>query len=175
MAEETTTKTNETEIDYKAKFEELEGKYSSLKTSFDKTSSENADYKRKERERMTEEEKVKAENADREAKYAELEKKLALRDYADEFDDYEDKKSILEICQLFADGKIKEALSKEKALRAKERTEIEKKIKADLMKQNPQPNPTTTGGSYKSKSEIMAIKDVGERQKAIADNLHLFK
>lgn len=176
MADETTTKTTETTetIDYKAKFEELEGKYSNLKTSFDKTSSENAEYKRQARERMTEEDKFKAEREEEKQRYAELEKRLALRDYADELDDYADKNAVSEICQLLADGKIKEALSKQKALRVKERAELEKKIKAELLKENPQPNAQSSGGGYKSASDIMAIKDSQERQKAIAENSHLF-
>ena len=52
---------------------------------------------------------------------------------------------------------------------------IEKKIKAELLQQNPQPNPQSTGGGYKTKAEIMAIKDTNQRQKAIAENMHLFK
>ena len=35
--------------------------------------------------------------------------------------------------------------------------------------------PDGGGKSYKSKAEIMAIKDTGERQKAIADNMNLFR
>lgn len=36
--------------------------------------------------------------------------------------------------------------------------------------------PTTTGGTkYASKSEIMAIKDTGARQRAIAENIQLFR
>lgn len=174
MAEETTTKTTETEVDYKAKLEEMEAKYSSLKTSFDKTSSENADYKRKERERLTDEERIKAERAEQDAKYAELEKKLALRDYADELDDVTDKATQTQIVELLADGKIKEALKKFKEFRAKDRAEIEKRVKAELLKQNPQPNAQTTGGGYKSREEIMAIQDAQARQQAIAENLTLF-
>ena len=174
MAEETTTKTTETEVDYKAKLEEMEAKYSSLKTSFDKTSSENADYKRKERERLTDEERIKAERAEQDAKYAELEKRLALRDYADELDDVTDKATQTQIVELLADGKIKEALKKFKEFRVKDRAEIEKRVKAELLKQNPQPNAQTTGGGYKSREEIMAIQDAQARQQAIAENLTLF-
>ena len=35
--------------------------------------------------------------------------------------------------------------------------------------------PAGSGKTYKTKSEIMAIKDVVERQKAIADNINLFQ
>ena len=35
--------------------------------------------------------------------------------------------------------------------------------------------PANTGGKYSNREEIMKIKDTGERQKAIAENLDLFK
>ena len=37
----------------------------------------------------------------------------------------------------------------------------------------PTPKPVATGGSAKSKDEIMAIKDTAARQRAIAENLEL--
>lgn len=174
MAEETTTQTTETTVDYEALYKEMETKYSSLKTSFDKTSKEISEYKRKDRERLTDEERINAEREEEKAKYAELEKRLALRDYADELDDVTDIKVRNNIVELLADGKIVDALKAFKEFRAKDRAEIEKKIRAELLKQNPQPKAQTTGGGYKSKDEIMAIKDVVQRQKAIAENIHLF-
>lgn len=178
MAETQTTNTTETtttpEIDYKAKFEELEGKYSSLKTSFDKTSSENADYKRKERERMSDEAKSKADQEERDNYYKGLERRLALRDYADELDDVTDTKTKDKIVDLLADGKILDALKAFKEFRAKYKTELEKQIRAELLAQNPQTMAQSSGGGYKTQAEIMAIKDSEERQRAIAENSHLF-
>lgn len=175
MAEETkTTETTTSEVDYKAKFEEMEANYSKLKTSFDKASSDVAEYKRKERERMSEDEKKAATDAEREAHYKELERKISLSDYSAELDDVTDTKVRNEISELFADGKITEALKKFKEFRTKDREELKKQIKADLMKQDPQ--PAAQGGvGTKTKSEILAIKDATERQKAIADNIHLFQ
>lgn len=175
MAEETTTQNTNDTVDYKAELEALQGKYNSLKTSFDKTSSENADYKRKERERLSDEERLEAERKEEKQRYAELERKLALRDYADYLDDVTDLSTKTKIVELLADGKITEALDKFKQYRVKDKAEIEKKIKAELLQQNPQPNPQSTGGGYKTKAEIMAIKDTNQRQKAIAENMHLFK
>lgn len=175
MAEETTTTTTET-IDYKAEFEKMQNDYAKLKSNFDKTSSEVADYKRKERERMSEDEKRSAENAERETYYKELERKLAMKDYADELSDIADTKTKDNIVSLFADGKIVEALKAFKDFRAKDRVEMEKKIKAELLQQNPQANPQNGGKTtYKTKDEIMAIKDTATRQKAIADNITLFQ
>lgn len=161
-------------IDYQAEYEKMQGELAKFKNANDKLSSEIAEHKRKERERLSEEEKVKLAQEEREKYYKDLERRVALSDYANEFDDYQDKKFVSEICELFADGKIKEALSKSKELRAKERTELEKKIKSDLLKQNPQPSAQVNGGAYKTQADIMAIKDSVERQKAIAENPHLF-
>ena len=175
MADETkTTETTETTVDYKAEFERMQNDYSKLKNNFDKTSSEVAEYKRRERERMSEDEKAQAEREEERARYADLEKKLALRDYADELDDIEDKKTKDVIINALADGRIIEALKKFKEYRTKERSEYELKLKAVDMQNNPQAT-AQTGGVAKTKEEIMAIQDATARQKAIADNLHLFK
>lgn len=176
MAEETkntTTETTET-TDYKAEFERLQSEHAKMKASFDKASSEVADYKRKERERMSEDEKKAANDAEREAHYKDLERRLALSDYSAELDDISDSKMRSDIVELFADGKIVEALKKFKEFRAKDRSELEKRIKSELMKQNPQPSAQTPNPTAKTKADIMAIRDAVERQKAIAENIHLF-
>ena len=176
MAEETKNTTTETTdtTDYKAEFERLQGEHAKMKASFDKASSEVADYKRKERERMSEDEKKAASEAEREAHYKDLERRLALSDYSAELDDISDSKMRSDIVELFADGKIVEALKKFKEFRAKDRSELEKRIKSELMKQNPQPSAQNANPTAKTKAEIMAIRDAVERQKAIAENIHLF-
>lgn len=179
MAEETKTATTETtentEItDYKSAYESLQSEHARTKASLDRASSDVAEYKRKERERMSEDEKKAAADAEREAHYKDLERRIALSDYSAELDDVADAKARTEIVELFADGKIVEALKKFKEFRVKDRAEMKKQIQAELMKQNPQ--PAAQGGvGTKTKSEILAIKDVAERQKAIADNIHLFQ
>lgn len=172
MAEETKGQ-GTPEIDYKAKFEEMESNYSKLKSNFDKASSEVADYKRKEKERMSDEEKKQAELEEKEKRYAELEKQIAIRDYADELDDITDKNTKDKIVQAFVDGDIKSALKAFKTWRVSYKSELEKTIKADLMKDNPKAT-AQSGKSTKTKEEIMSIKDTAERQKAIAENFSLF-
>lgn len=176
MAEETKNTTTETTdtTDYKAEFERLQAEHAKMKSSFDKASSEVADYKRKERERMSEDDKKAAADAERDEEIKSLRRRLALSDYSAELDDVADAKARTEIVELFADGKIVEALKKFKEFRAKDRTEMEKRIKADLMKQNPQPSAQNSNPTAKTKDEIMAIVDAEERQKAIAENIHLF-
>lgn len=174
MADENkTTETTTPDVDYKAMYEELNGKYSNLKSSFDKASSDVADYKRKERERMTEDEKRKAEDAEREAYYKDLERKHSLFEYSEELDDITDAKVRKDITELFADGKIKEALAKHKEWRKKDREEMKKSIREELMQTNPQPSAQSST-AVKSKADILAIQDYEARQKAIAENIHLF-
>ena len=176
MAEE--TKTNETttpEIDYKAEFEKLQSEYSKVKSSLDKASSEVADYKRKERDRMSEDDKKAIEAEERESYYKTLERRIAIADYEAELEDVTDAKIKREIAELFADGKLVEGMSKHKAYREKAKGELEKKIKSELMKQNPQHSAQVGTLTYKSKDEIMAIKDTQTRQKAIAENINLFQ
>lgn len=176
MAEnETTTTTTEPEVDYKAKFEALQTDFAKLKEGFDKTSSEVADYKRKERERMTEDEKSKADIEAREKHYAELERRIAITDYESSLDDVVDVKTRRDIAELFADGKLVEAMNKHKEYRAKDRADMEKRIRADLMKNNPSSTPSSGTPAKMTKAEIMAVADANERQKLIAENINLFQ
>lgn len=176
MAEVTNTTTAEpkTDVDYKALYEELNTKHTNLKASFDKASSDIANYKRQERDRMSEDEKKKAEAEEKDAYYKGLERELSISKYASELDDITDAKVRGDIVELFADGKITEALKKFKEWRKKDRTEIEKTIRADLLKQNPQPSAQGTVPTA-TRADILAIKDVEERQAAIAKNMHLFQ
>lgn len=171
--ENETTKTNE--VDYKAEFERLQNDYAKLKGNFDKTSSEVADYKRKERERMGDEEKREAEMQEREAYYKKLEKENAVHRYTAKMSNLiKDEKTLNEVATLMAEGNYDKAIEKQMAYLEKERAELEKTIKADLMRQNPQPTPQS-GGKSMTKQEIMAIKDPVERQQAIARNITLFQ
>lgn len=174
MAEETKTPETTPEIDYKAEFEKMQSDYAKLKASFDKASTEIAENKRKERERMSDDEKKKAEADELAQYYKGLERRLAITDYEAQLDDVTDAKIKREIAELFADGETAKAMAKHKEFRTKDREELKKQIKADLMKQNPQHNPQSGNSAYKTKEEILAIKDTATRQKAIADNIHLF-
>ncbi len=174
MAEETNP-TPTPETDYKALYEQSQSDLARYKSSIDKLSGENADYKRKERERMSEEEKSKAEMQEREAYYKKLEKENALHRYSAKLaKTIQDEKAVEEIANLYAGGEFDKAIDKQNEYFIKQRAELEKTIKADLMRENPQPQPTT-GGVSMTKEQIMAIKDPTERQAAIAKNIHLFQ
>lgn len=74
--------------------------------------------------------------------------------------------------ELDKDGKAKDA----KALIKSLKEEWPEYIQTDGAKGADVSNPPAGGGkTYKSKAEIMAIKDTSERQKAIAENINLFR
>lgn len=162
------------EVDYKAKFEQMQSDYEALKRNFDKTSSEVAEYKRKEKARMTDDEKKNAELAEREEHYKAIEKENALYKYkASLSSQIRDEKVLDEVAKLYANGDITGAIAKQNEYFAKFQGELEKSIKADLLKQNPQATPQTS--VKMTKEQIMAIQDPAERQAMIAQNIELFK
>jgi hypothetical protein len=174
MAEEKTTPTEET-VDYKAKFEELTSAYEKLKTANDKTSSEVADYKRRERERMGEEEKAKVANEEREAYYKSLEKENAKHRYTAKYGGIiSDAKVLDELSTLMAEGDYDRAIELQVSYLKKQKTELEKEIRAELLRQNPQPSPENGSKTY-TKAEIMAIPDAEVRQRLIAEHIDLFR
>ena len=55
------------------------------------------------------------------------------------------------------------------------KTALEKKIKAEAVKGTPKPDDKGNPTIYKTREEIMKIKDATERQQAIKDNINLFE
>lgn len=178
MAETNTTTTTtgtDGQVDYKALYEQSQNEVSRYKSSVDKLTSENADYKRKERERMTDEDKRNAELAEKEKRYAEIERENALYRYKASLGGMiKDEKALNDIAECYANGDIALALGKQKTYFDKYLAEREKEIKAELLQQNPQPNPQGSGASM-TKEEIMAVQDPVQRQKLIAENINLFR
>ena len=137
---------------------------------------ERDDFKSKYTDTLTEAQKAEQANIERENRYKEIEKQNSIYRYTDKLSStIKDKATLTEIATLMAEGKYDEAIDKQNAYLATETANLEKKIKDDLMKQNPQANPTNPKLSYKSKDEIMAIKDTTARQQAIAENINLFQ
>lgn len=127
-------------------------------------------------DKMTAEEKAQAEMAEREEYYKALEKENARNKYLNKLrNSIKDDKVLNEIAELYANGEYETALDKQNEYLVSYHSEMEKSIKAELMKKNPQANPQGGNVTYKSKDEIMAIKDTATRQKAIAENINLFQ
>lgn len=161
--------------DYKSMYEQLQSEFTRIKSANDKLSSENADYKRSERERMTEEQKRNADIAEKEKHYAEIERENAMYKYKASLSGViKDDKVLTQIAECYANGDVVGALTIQNAYLAKDRSELEKTIKAELLKQNPEPSPAGTNPKL-TKDEIMAVKNPIERQKLIAQNIDLFR
>ena len=138
--------------------------------------SERDDYKTKYTEKLSEVERAELANAEREQKYKAIERENSINKYEKKLSSSVKDESIRnEIAVLMADGKFDEAIDKQNGYLATESAEMEKRIKDELMKQNPQANPQNPKLTYKTKDEIMAIKDTATRQKAIAENINLFQ
>ena len=127
-------------------------------------------------DKLTEEEKTQLELAKREEYYKQLEKENARNKYIAKLGKtIKDEKVLNEVADLYADGDFSSAIDKQNEYLAKYHGELEKTVRAELLRQNPQPTAQSGNSSYKTKDEIMAIKDTALRQKAIAENISLFK
>ena len=170
MADEnTTTTTTETvdTTDYKALYEKT-------KAANDKLSSENANYKRTERERMDEKARAEADLAEeREAAKRDREELARLKIGGKLSTHFKDAKTADKISSLLVEGKITEALDVINDYLTKYHADMKKTIEDELMANNPDATPQGQKGAL-TKAQILAITDTEARQKAIAENIHLF-
>lgn len=128
--------------------------YVKIKAQFDKLASELAESKRKEKERMTADEKKQAELLEKEERYKAIERENTLiKLKAKVSKAVEDDTIATQVAELMADGKIIEAIEKQNEYIANMKTNIEKKVKEDLLKTNPQPR-AGDGTEQKSKKSI---------------------
>lgn len=107
-------------------------------------------------------------NTKKEAAYRALLKEVGI---SDKRLDSVLKVSDLSGVKLDKDGKIEDASELKKSIKEEWSDFIVKTGEKGADPANP---PSGGGTSYKSKKEIMAIKDASERQKAIAENINLF-
>lgn len=127
-------------------------------------------------DKLSEEEKAQLEMAKREEYYKQLEKTNAKHEYVSKLSkSIKDEKILDEIADLFANGEYAIAIDKQNEYFANYHKNLEKTIKDELMKQNPQATAQNGSSPKKTKDEIMAIKDASARQKLIQENIDLFK
>lgn len=144
------------------------------KDVFDAKASEAANLTKQLRTKMTDEEAAKvAEAAARkelEDKYNELLKRTTISDYKAKYlaMGY-DEKLAADTATALADGNFDKVFANSE----KFKTEMEKKIKADILKDTPRPG-TDNGGKAMTVDDISKIRDASERQAAIANNLELY-
>ena len=125
-------------------------------------------------EKLTEEEKAQIELAKKEEYYKALEKENARNKYITKLGkSIKDEKVLNEIADLFAEGDFVTAIDKQNEYLAKYHGELEKTIKADLMKQNPQPQPQNgNGGITKEQFDAMGVQ---ERTKLYNEQPEVYK
>lgn len=155
--------------------DDLSAELKLAKEQRDKYSSEIAERKRKEREAMDADAKAKAEfdekYKDLESKYNDLLRRNTIAEYTAQFTRLGYGEELAkEKATAMAEGNMAKVISCEEKYRA----EIDKKLKADFVRQTPPPDDKGGTKTYKTKAEIMQIRDAVERQQAIADNPALF-
>ena len=125
-------------------------------------------------EKLTDEEKALAKQAEREEYYKALEKENARNKYIAKLGKtIKDEKVLGEIADLYANGDFATAIDKQNEYLANYHGELEKTIKAELMKKNPQPNPNGgKGGITKEQFDKMGVQ---ERTKLYNEQPELYK
>ena len=136
---------------------------------------ERDDFKAKYTATLTEAQRAEQENIERENRYKQIEKQNAVYRYTEKFaSTIKDKAVLTEIANLMADGKYDEAIDKQNAYIATENAELEKRIKDELMKNNPQANAGSGSNGATTKEEFDAM-GVAERTKLYKENPELYK
>lgn len=158
----------------RARAEKAERNEKRIKIAYDKAASDLAEKKKEERARMTSEEQEQAEILETIKKLEEENKSLK--------DERNLTKAVAAYKGIIDDSKIEVLIE---AVNERDHDAIanlfkttadmgEKRGEAKYLK-NRTPVVAGSGSGTMTKDEIMAIKDIGERQKVIAQNIHLFE
>ena len=145
-----------------------------LKEHADKYASEAAEWKKKFNSKLTDEEAKRAEEEaakqELENKYNELLKRTTISDYKAKYlaMGY-DEKLATETAQALAEGNVEKVFSNGE----KFKSEMEKRIRIEILKDTPRPS-STNDGKPTTIEDISKIKDPSERQAAIAKNIELY-
>lgn len=125
-------------------------------------------------EKLTEEEKAQIELAKKEEYYKALEKENARNKYITKLGkSIKDEKILNEIADLFAEGDFATAIDKQNEYLIKYHGELEKTVRAELLKQNPQPQPQNgNGGITKEQFDAMGVQ---ERTKLYNEQPEVYK
>lgn len=132
-----------------------------------KANSEAAEWKRKHNALLSDDEKRKAEeeakNKELEEKYNELLKRTTLADYKAKYlaMGY-DEKLAADTASALVEGNMEKVFANGEKYRA----EMEKKIKADVLRNTPKPNTSSGNDGVWTREKIMAIKDHADRNAA---------
>jgi thiol:disulfide interchange protein len=135
---------------------------------------ERDDFKSKYTATLTEAQRVEQENIERENRYKEIEKQNSVYRYTEKLSStIADKVVLGEVAVLMAEGKFDEAIDKQNAYLATEKSEIEKRIKDELMKQNPQSQAQNDNSGAVTKEQFASMS-VAERTKLYREQPELY-
>lgn len=151
------------------------GKYNAALSERDKAFAERDDFKTKYTNTLTDAQKAEQANAERENRYKQIERENSIYRYTEKFSSTIKNKDILgEVATLMADGKYDEAIDKQNAYIATENAEMEKRIKEELMKKNPQAHAQKEEGGVITKEQF-ATMGVAERTKLYKEQPEVYK
>ena len=156
--------------------EKLKADAKKYKDSFDKTASELAALKKEKKGSLSEIEQLKAEHeeqmAELKGKYDELYKESNTNKLVASYVKQGYKEELArKKADAFLSGDTDTVLACEEEFRK----DIEKSIKAEVLKGTKKPDDNGDNKEYKTREEIMQIKDSAERQKAIAEHMDMFQ
>lgn len=135
---------------------------------------ERDDFKAKYSDTLTEAQRAEQANIDREKHYKEIEKQNSVYRYTEKLSATISDKTVLnEVALLMAEGKFDEAIDKQNAYLATEKSEIEKRIKDELMKQNPEAQAGNEGAGVVTREQF-ATMGVAERTKLYREQPELY-
>jgi hypothetical protein len=136
---------------------------------------ERDDYKTKYTNTLSDAQKAEQEAQEREEHYKALEKEVSIGRYSKKLaPTIKDDKVRDEIATLMAEGKYDEAIEKQTTYLISESSAMEQRIKADLMKQNPQPNAGNEGTGTITKEQFNQMT-VAERTKLFNEQPEVYK
>lgn len=155
---------------------EKDAAYKKLKVANDKTSKSEAELKRQIAARLSAEEQAEiAQKEENDAKNAEFERLQAFERKTLAKDRYILQGMTPEMASEAAEAEVSGDMDKLAEIQKKHTETVLKSAEAEWKESIPQLQVGTGEYASMTKEEILAIKDDNERQKAIAQNLHLFK
>ena len=150
------------------------GQYVSV-SKYNSAIAERDDFKSKYTATLTEAQKSEQEAKEREERYKAIEKENTINRYTKKLGStIKDETILTEVATLMADGKFDEAIDKQNAYLSNEATAMEQRIKADLMKQNPQASAQNGSGGAVTKEQFNAM-GVAERTKLYREQPEIYK
>lgn len=156
------TQTTDTAVDYKALYEAQQAEYTNLKNSFDRTSSEVASLKKAQRERLSADEKAKADAEERENYYKAIERENQLIKTKSQLSKTigDDEKLLDKVANSFIDGDLIGGITEINNYVAKMVDTYKKKItQAELVNNQTPPATTADNGLTKESYRKMSLSE----------------